>query len=301
MLAACGMPHHGRHPTFRTTESGQGRVASGHHASENGRMSPDTESIDAVVQSLLRAHEGGPAANDQALQAHVSSVEQAYAIQERLYAALGNPPGVPPYWKSGGPSRAEPMRHAPLPVAGVRPSGSALDGLHSGLHLRHRWIEAEVALRLGQAVTPDAARQLTPQDAPALVDALCVSIEVVDTRWAAARNAAPLLKLADLLVHGALVLGDFVPYAPFRSHDWAGQECRVQIGTTTAQSFRGSLGVGDPAWVLPDWLRHVTQHGASVPAGTVVSTGTWCGLLEAEAGDEVSVEFPGIGVTTLRL
>ncbi len=258
-------------------------------------MNTDTASLDNLVQSLLRAHQGGPTVDDQAAQVLVTSLEQAYALQEQLYAALGHALGVARYWKSGGPSRSDPMRHAPLPLAGVRPSGNALEGLH----LRHRWIEAEVALRLGQHVTPDMAQRLTPQDAHALVDALCVSIEVVDTRWASARNAPPLLKLADLLVHGALVLGDFVPYAPFRSHDWAGQECRVRIGKT-AHNYRGSLGVGDPAWVLPDWLRHVTRHGASVPAGTVVSTGTWCGLLEAEAGDEVGVDFPGIGVTTLR-
>lgn len=259
-----------------------------------------TEADEAIVQSLLRAHQGGPAADEQAALARIISLEQAYAMQERLYAALGHPPGVPRYWKSGGPSRSEPMRHAPLPIAGVRPSGTRLDGLRPGPYLRHRWIEAEIALRLGRAVTPDAAQRLTPQDAPALVDALCVSIEVVDTRWAAGRTAPPLLKLADLLVHGALVLGDFVPYAPFRSHDWAGQECRVRIGTAAAQSFRGSLGVGDPTWVLPDWLRHLSRQGATVPAGTVVSTGTWCGLLGATAGDEVSAEFPGIGVTTLR-
>lgn len=261
---------------------------------------PDlSEADEAIVQSLLRAHQGGPAADEQAAQARITSLEQAYAMQERLYAALGHPTGVPCYWKSGGPTRSDPMRHAPLPVAGVQPSGTRLDGLPPGPYLRHRWLEAEIALRLGQAVTPDAAQRLTPQDAPALVDALCVSIEVVDTRWAAGRAAPPLLKLADLQVHGALVLGDFVPYAPFRSHDWARQECQVRIGAMT-HVFRGSLGVGDPTWVLPDWLRHLSRHGATVPAGTVVSTGTWCGLLDATAGDEVSAEFPGIGVTTLR-
>ncbi|EYC50745.1 2-keto-4-pentenoate hydratase [Hylemonella gracilis str. Niagara R] len=258
-----------------------------------------TEADEAIVQSLLRAHQGGNAVDEQAALAHITSLEQAYALQERLYAALGHAPGVPPYWKSGGPSRSDPMRHAPLPVAGVRPSGSAL----GALPLRHRWVEAEIALRLGQAVTPDEAWRLTPEDAPALVDALCVSIEVVDTRWAAGRAVPPLLKLADLQVHGALVLGDFRPFAPFQSHDWSQQECQVQFISAkgqTVRAFRGSLGVGDPSWVLPDWLRHLSRHGATVPAGTVVSTGTWCGLLDAQVGDEVRAEFPGIGVTTLR-
>ncbi|HVE53911.1 MAG TPA: fumarylacetoacetate hydrolase family protein [Ramlibacter sp.] len=256
-------------------------------------MTEPTASLHAIGDHLLRAHRGGPAADDQSAQPLIATLEQAYVVQERLYAALGNPAGVPPYWKSGGPTRTDPMRHAPLPVAGVRPSGSALEGLQ----LRNRWVEAEVALRLGSAVTPEAARRLAPEDAHVLVDAMCVSIEAVDTRWACGRAAAPLLKVADLVVHGALVLGDFVP---FERRAWDRQECRVRIGTADWRTFRGSLGVGDPAWVLPEWLRHVTRHGATVPAGTVVSTGTWCGLLEAAAGDLVTADFPGVGSASVQ-
>lgn len=252
-----------------------------------------SDSSDTVVQALLHAWRGGPAADDLALREQVGSLAQAYAIQERLFAAIGNPPGVPRYWKSGAPSRADTMRHAPLPVHGVRPAGCALDGLH----LRHRWIEAEVALRLGRAVTPADARGLAFADAAGLVDAMAVTIEVVDTRWASGRGAPPLLKLADLLVHGALVLGDFVAFAP---RDWAAQECRVRVGDAT-HVFRGSLGIGDPLWVLPEWLRHVTRHGATVPAGTVVSAGSWCGLLDAAAGDAVVAEFQGIGRAGVQL
>lgn len=256
-------------------------------------MPTDSDPGETIVQRLLRARAGGPPADDSACQGLVTSVEQAYAIQDRLYQALGNPPGVPRYWKSGGASRAEPMRHAPLPVAGVRPAAASV----SDLRLHQRWIEAEVALRLGRDVTPEDAREIGFENSAALVDAMGVSIEVVDFRWAAARNAAPLLKLADLLVHGALVLGEFVPFEP---PAWAQQACRVRVGAAAWRPFVGSLGVGDPAWVLPDWLRHLTRDGATVPAGTVVSTGSWCGLLEAGAGDEVVAEFPGIGVASVR-
>ena len=252
------------------------------------------DSLATIVDSLLRAHAGGPAADDAAFREQVTSVEQAYAIQERLYAALGNPPGVPRYWKSGGPTRSDPMRHAPLPVAGVREAGADLEGLH----LRHRWIEAEVALRLGGEVTPSLAQALTLDDARALVDRMAVAIEIVDTRWKGGRSAPPLLKLADLVVHGALVLGPFVPFA---ARAWERQECRVRIGRAEGHVFRGSLGIADPAWVLPDWLRHLTRNGATVPAGTVVSTGSWCGLLDAAAGDRVVAEFPGIGEASVQL
>lgn len=257
-------------------------------------MTPASDPIDAVLQSLLQARRGGAAADDQALVDRLVSVEQAYAVQDRLLAALGEPPGCPRYWKSGGPSHSDPMRQAPLPVAGVRPSGASLNDLP----LRHRWIEAEVALRVGRDVAADEAQQLTQAAACELVDAMCVSIEVLDSRWAGARTATPLLKLADLLVHGALVLGEFVPFSP---REWGTQECRVRIGAADWQYFRGTLGIGDPAAVLPAWLRHATRHGATVSQSTVVSCGSWCGVLEAKAGDRVLTEFPGIGAASLQL
>jgi 2-keto-4-pentenoate hydratase len=257
-------------------------------------MTPETDPVEATVQSLLHARRGGPPADDQAFQGRITSEEQAYAVQELLLVALGESPGAPRTWKSGAASRSEPLKHAPLPAVGVRPAGISL----SDLHLRHRWFEAEVALRIGREVTPDEAQQLTLADAPALVDGMCASIEILDSRWRGARSAAPLLKLADLLMHGALVLGDFVPFSP---RTWDQQECRVRIGHAEQSSFRGTLGLGDPAWVLPEWMRHVTRHGASIARGTVVSTGTWCGVLDAQAGELVAVEFPGIGSASVQL
>jgi 2-keto-4-pentenoate hydratase len=198
-------------------------------------MTPETDPVDAVAQSLLRAHRGGPLADDQALRGQLASAEQAYAVQERLLDALGEPHGCPRFWKSGAFSRAEPLKHSPLPAAGVRPSGSHLRDL--GLH--HHWIEAEVALRIRREVTPDEAQGITLQDARALADGMCASIELVDSRWAGARDAAPLLKLADFLLHGALVLGGFVP---FSARAWEQQECQVRIGKSVARLFRGTAG-----------------------------------------------------------
>jgi 2-keto-4-pentenoate hydratase len=256
--------------------------------------SPHCDPVVAVSDHLLRARQGGPAADDQALHDLLASAEQAYAVQERVFARLGGAPGGALHWKSGGATRSDVQRHAPLDPHGVRPTGTALHDLP----LRHRWIEAEIALRIGRDVPATEAQAMTADGALALVDAMCVSIEVLDSRWVGARSAAPLLKLADSLMHGALVLGEFVPFSP---RAWDRQHCRVKIGAAAWQSFEGSLGVGDPAWVLPAWLRHAARHGDTVRAGTVVSCGSWCGVLEAQAGDLVIAEFPGIGEARVQL
>lgn len=214
---------------------------------------------------------------------------EAYAAQAAVAQALGWFDGAPPrFWKSGGPSRTALQTHAPLPPAGVWTSPARA----GGWPLRLRGIEAELALRLGRDVDAALAATLDVAAATALVDAMCVAIEIVESRWVEGIAAPPLAKLADLQSHGALVLGAWVPFTP---RDWSRQASRVTIGRAAPLDFTGTHSMGDPAWVLPAWLRHATAGGAVVPAGTVVTTGTWCGLPTAAAGDRVHVAFAGIG------
>ena len=75
----------------------------------------------------------------------------------------------------------------------------------------------------------------------------------------------------------------------------------MQIGQAAPQSFTGTHSLGDPAWLLPAWLQHASRHGATVPRGTVVTTGTWCGMLEARRGDRVRAVFEGVGSAEVQL
>jgi 2-keto-4-pentenoate hydratase len=225
----------------------------------------------------------------------IGDAAQAYAVQDRVAEALGwFGSAVPGHWKSGGPSRDAVLTHAPLPPAGVRASPAN----YGDMHFNAPGIESEIALRLGEAVTPERAATLTPETAAALIDAMTVSIEIVDSRWKDPKQATALLRLADQQSHGALVLGAWVPYA---ARDWSAQACETRIGGNAPDLRRGAHPLGDPAWLLPIWLRHVTRDGATVPAGTVVTTGSWVGVLPVHQGDTVVVEFPGIGRAEARL
>ena len=90
-------------------------------------------------------------------------------------------------------------------------------------------------------------------------------------------------------------------WVPFEARDWTARHCVLTIGNAAPQRFRGTHSMGDPAFVLPAWLRHATREGGLVRAGTVVTTGTWCGLPMAAAGDRVVAEFPGIGQAAVQL
>jgi 2-keto-4-pentenoate hydratase len=250
--------------------------------------------VQTVASALAQAHRESRTADAAPLEGVLQGPEDAYAVQEQVGRECGWFDGVPRHWKSGGPSRTAPLTHAPLPPQHVWPSPGDATRTHFNLRL----IEAEVALRLARDVTPADVATLTHESAGALVEAMTVSIEIVDTRWQQGRAAGALLKLADLQAHGALVLGE---WKPFVARDWQQQSCTVQIGDAAAQTFRGTHSLEDPAWLLPVWLRHVTRNGATVPRGTVVTTGTWCGLLEAKKGDRVRVTFDGIGEAQIQL
>lgn len=247
----------------------------------------------AVADALLRARSMKQPVDDAPLANALHGPDDAYRAQDLVAQALGNA-GSPRYWKSGGASRPAVLTHAALPEFGVKPSPADLRGMHFNMRL----IEAEVALRLAKDIDTATAATLEHQDANGLVDAMCVSIEIVDSRWRRGREADALMKLADLQSHGALVLGEWKPFAP---RDWSRQLCTVRIGDAAPAQFTGTHSLDDPAWLLPIWLRHATRNGATVARGTVVTTGTWCGVLTAQEGDLVRVTFDGIGEASVQL
>lgn len=252
----------------------------------------DTTSVQRAALALVHVRSASSLIDANSLA--LADEAEAYAVQDAVAQALhwfGDRPAG--HWKSGGPHRQAVLTHAPLPPAGVW--ASPADARAWPFHLRG--IEAEIALRLGVAVDAACAAALDAASAMQLVDAMAVSIELVDSRWQQALDAPALHKLADLQSHAALVLGTWVP---FQARDWGVQRCTVRIGSQV-HHFQGTHSMNDPAFILPAWLRHATRRGEVLPAGTVLTTGTWCGILYAQAGDEVSAEFEGVGQASVRL
>jgi len=259
-------------------------------------MSDKVQKADPVLVAvaLLQARRDCRPVDSRPLAGALRDAEQAYAVQTWVAHALHGSDGVARHWKSGGPSREATATHAALPPQGVWTSPADAADLRCNLRL----IEVEIALRLARDVTAAEAGTVTHDDAMDLVDSMAVSIELVDSRWQQGIDAPPLLKLADLQSHGALVLG---AWQPFEKRDWSQQACSVSIGNRPLELRRGTHSMGDPSWVLPAWLRHVTREGASASKGTVVTTGTWCGMLPASKGDLVIAGFDGMGEASLQL
>lgn len=222
--------------------------------------------------------------------ADARAVHSALALARKWWPAGS----VPRYWKSGGP-RPDPaaLVHAPLSELGIQSGVECATPPATVFSLRG--VEGEIALRIGQDVTAEQAAALTDDSARALVDAYAVAIEFVDVRWREGSAAPALALLADGQGHGGLALGPWQDFAPLHAHDWSQQACTLHINDAPAQRFVGTHSLQDPTGLLVNWLQHVTSHYGTVTAGTVVTTGTWTGCPEVQAGDRVSVRFEGLG------
>lgn len=215
----------------------------------------------------------------------------AEAVHAELIERLHwQPSGQPQFWKCGGSSRSGPFGHAPLAPAGVREASDGQADLHD---LSLIGAEAEIALRLARDVTPEEARALRLGEGEALIDAFCVAIEGLASRWQQGMSADPLLKHADCQSHGGMAFGEWQPWR--RGHEWAKQSCELQINDDAPLAGLGGHGLDDPAWVIVPWLQAATRHGATVKAGSAVTTGSWRVALKLKAGDRATARFAGLG------
>ena len=242
---------------------------------------PSHALIESIVQGLVQARRyrqpWAPPVFDAAL-----SLEDGYAVQAGVAAAMGwFPSGRATAWKAGGKAQ---MTAAPLPL--VLPSGAHWSPDGGGDLV----MEAEVAFRLGQ--TPTSAGGVA-----GCIASMCVTIEMVSTRLAGGLQAPPAWKLADQQLHGVLVTGDDVPFAP---RDWAAQRCSIVVDGERLADATGSHPNGDALAPLP-WLYDFAQrNGVPLRAGDLVTTGAWL-VRPVHPGVQVEAHFPGIGTATLSI
>ena len=207
----------------------------------------------------------------------------AYAVQDAVARELGwFASARPSAWKVGAAARDATPEAAPLPPAGVVSSPARLaarDFVSIG-------IEGELGFRLRQAPDVDGVID----DA---IGELVVTIEIVAPRFRDLGAMAPLLRLADQGVHGALVVGSGIRWrGPI---DWARQVTIVRRDGAVVRETRGGHPLGDLRFLVAWLARHAASRGYPLTAGDIVTAGTWTGLLPAQAGELIDVEFPGIG------
>lgn len=249
-----------------------------------------------IAAALVEARRSGNLADDSLWADIALPADDIYNIQERVSAAMGwdTPSAEPSFWKGGGAGPGSVASFARLPAPWVRPAPGPFraDDFH------RRGIEIEVAFRLARDVEAADLALRTAHDPAAFLDAVAVSIELVDFRWAGAESAASGLRQADVQCNGALVIGDWVP---MREIDWSQQVARLEVDGQPAGKWTGSHAAGDPLWFAPQWLSHAVARHGRLAEGSVLTTGSWCGMVWLEGRSDVRAVFDGIGEARLTL
>ncbi|QHJ00034.1 2-keto-4-pentenoate hydratase [Xylophilus rhododendri] len=252
-----------------------------------------------IAAALVEARRSGIPADDGIWsQTALSQVTQddIYQIHDRVAAELGwtQDPAAPSHWKGGGPGPGSVAAFSLLPPPWVRPA----PGPFRAQDFKRLAIEIEVAFRLARDVEAVDLASRSAHDPAAFLDAMAVSIELVDFRWANTDQAPAALRNADLQSNGALVVGDWVP---MRSVDWSQQVATLEIDGAPAGRWQGSHAAGDPLWFAPQWLEHAVQRHGRLAEGSVLTTGSWCGMVWLPGRAEVKAVFEGIGEARLTL
>ncbi|MGB2817544.1 MAG: fumarylacetoacetate hydrolase family protein [Burkholderiaceae bacterium] len=213
--------------------------------------------------------------------------EEAYAIQDAV--AQGLYPGRrPDAWKVGSPRADVEPTATPLFTVFDSPA------IWSDAPVVELTIEAEVGFVLARDIAPAEAATVPLDEA---FDFACTTIEVCDARLANYRDAPALWKLADSQVNAGLVVGSGRPFDEV--DDYAAVRCEVLVGERIAFDGTGTHALGDPRLLLRWWLQHAGSR-ARLCAGDVVTTGTWCGMIEAPPGAVIKVLMHGLGEASVE-
>jgi 2-keto-4-pentenoate hydratase len=197
-------------------------------------------------------------------------------------------------WKIGAKSEDGPIQGAPLPQPGIHASPATL--VRSDFPVFG--VELEIMFRFGRDFLPDAAPVLDAE-VLASIDGIGASIEIVSSRLAGWPDVPKPNQLADLQNHGALIVGEFVDYRD--DVDFRSPPARLVLDGQVIFDGVGSNPAGDPRRLLPWLVRHCREQGIALPAGTVVTAGSYTGMVFPEKLGTVTGTIAGLPAVRLEV
>lgn len=217
------------------------------------------------------------------------NADEAYVVQQLVLDELGGCAG----YKIGAGTPAAVPQCAPLPATRVF---GAATGIRRGDYARIG-LELEIAFSFAEDVDYRLAER--PDDVIDAIDAMSVVVEVVDSRFDGWPNVDPLLQLADLQNNGALVIGDTQPY----DRNFNFSVPRISFFCGDHEIFQGVARhpAGDPRRLIAWLVARTLETGHSIPARTVLTTGSYTPLYIAAEPGVVRGTIDGLGTVRFEI
>lgn len=214
--------------------------------------------------------------------AQPQSFADAAAVQERTIALLGE--NIAGY-KLAGTDSAKVMWGAVLGSRVFRNPARIEAALVPLLG-----VEVEIAFRLEQEIGADD-RDWTKARFDDAVVALPL-IEIVDSRFTSYSGTPPLHRAADFMSNGGIVVGE--PLPGWRAIDLEKLAVKLAFSGKTVADVVGGHAAGDPRLPALAFL-NAPARTRTLPRGTILTTGTYTGLLHARPGDVVKADVGPFG------
>jgi 2-keto-4-pentenoate hydratase len=244
--------------------------------------------IDAA-DALLDARRTGHPLIDLPVNLQPQSLDEAYAIQDRMIPSFGEIGG----WKIGAPTPDATPMYAPMPLAWIAATGSML----AGPRWRYRGLEAEVAFLVGTDLPP-RAQPYTREETLAAMASCHPAIEVLEPAFEDPSKATRLAAVADLALHGGFVYG---PAAPnWQPIDFTKEHVMLAIDGIVRVEHTGSNTAGDLLRLLPWLANEGAARTGGLRKGQWITTGSWTGNTLAMSRCTVEVLFSTVGRVDLR-
>lgn len=231
----------------------------------------------ALAGSLVAARETGTLVQ---FDDRPFSFEDALAVQAKVMHALNE---TAPMSKigldKGGRPIAAPVFKGVIYRPGARISYPACG--FSGL-------EVEIAIRLGETLTPELARAGLPA-VMSVIDAVYVGVEFLGPRLKTPTLAPPLVRLADNLGAAGYVLDDTREWSESLNVD--GMPLEVTLNGEAI--FDGAVRhpFGGVLIALQKYALEASDRFGFCNAGQMITTGTLCGVLPIDVVGDVTVKL----------
>lgn len=233
---------------------------------------------DAFADALVSAHRTGIRHSPKG--AALVTAQDAYSVQERVVLALG---GVGGFKTVAAPDQRPPM--APIPAAMTFASGARVAMIDKiALELEVGW---QIIAPLPAASADDFDAALVRSIRPVPV------IELVATRLRGPFADDPLLKLADLQLNHAVIVG--APLSDWDGRDYQTVTARLEANGTEILNGETRVPGGSALGTFRAFVQHVGTHCGGLCVGQVVITGSLAPAEWISAAARVHGQITGLG------
>ncbi len=254
-------------------------------------MTLDPSAHEAAARALYDARTSGRLLAGLPAQCRPANVDDALSIQRRVGELVAQPVGG---WKCSVPTAPRPIAAAPIFAPTIRTASPCVVEGDAPLAK----VEPEIAFVLARDL-PARATPYADDEIRAAVREARLVLELIGARYV----DPAAVSFPELLADGIANLGLFV--GPVLPDPWQRAlesfPITVTRGGATFATRDGRHPDGHPLRPLYWLANHLAARGDPLRAGQIVTTGSYCGVVEVPVGEPLAFAYGDLGTLAVTL